>query len=280
MRQFTVRYRTIDGAPRTVSVPAGSWHTAVAAVSYLPDFSHLALMTMADLTFDAAGWRNFWAYYKDDQHQRDAIEILRQHILESDPSLLTDGAEWVQAYRAKPAAGRHTNPLAVPYFSQNDNASGTGYRECFSSSCAMVAAYYGKISSDDAYNTIRAKYGDSTSCDAQIRALRELGLKATFHTDGTPDVLKNLLDAGIPVPCGWLHHGSVSSPSGGGHYSVTIGYTGDSWIVNDPNGEANLYAGGYTPRLYGAKQHYSFQNWNPRWECDGHGTGWYMRITE
>jgi GH24 family phage-related lysozyme (muramidase) len=37
--------------------------------------------------------------------------------------------------------------LKVPYEYQNDNASGTGYRECFSSSCAMIAKYYGKVKS-------------------------------------------------------------------------------------------------------------------------------------
>lgn len=237
-------------------------------------------MTMADLTFDAVAWRNFWVHYKDQPHQRDAVEMLRQHILEADPALLTNNAEWVQAYRTAPHASAHANPLKVPYFSQNDNASGTGYRECFSSSCAMVAAYYGKIGSDDAYNVIRAKYGDSTDASAQIRALRELGLTATFHTDGSPDVLKDLIDAGIPVPCGWLHHGPVSSPSGGGHYSVVIGYEGNAWVHNDPNGEANLVTGKYTPNYDGHGKRYSFQNWNPRWECDGHSTGWYMRITQ
>jgi hypothetical protein len=42
----------------------------------------------------------------------------------------------------------------VGWENQNDNASGTGYRECFSSCCA-----------------IRAKYGDSTSAEAQLSAL-------------------------------------------------------------------------------------------------------------
>ena len=54
------------------------------------------------------------------------------------------------------------------------------------------------------------------------------------------------LTSGRPTPCGWLHHGSVSSPSGGGHYSVIIGYTDNAWIVHDPNGEADLVTGGYT----------------------------------
>lgn len=237
-------------------------------------------MTMSDLTFTPQEWSNFFRYFKDEQQQKDGVELLRQAIEKSDPALLTDAAEWVVRYREKPPAPAVSNPLPVPWFSQLDNASGTGYRECFSSSCAMVAAFYGKVTSDDQYNQIRAKYGDSTSADAQIRALRELGLTATFHTNGTPDTLKELIRQGIPVPCGWLHNGPVSAPSGGGHYSVVIGWEGENWIHNDPNGEANLVGGGYTPNTNGHGQRYSFKNWNPRWECDGPGTGWYMKIVK
>ena len=131
--------------------------------------------------------------------------------------------------------------LKVPYQSQLDNASGTGYRECFSSSCAMVAMYYGKVVNDDAYNLIREKYGDSTDAAAQVQALRELGLEARFVTNGTTDDVRRLLENGQPVPVGWLHKGPVGAPTGGGHWSVITGYKTGTWIVNDPNGEANLY---------------------------------------
>ena len=52
-----------------------------------------------------------------------------------------------------------------------------------------------------------------------------MGLKANFHTDGTPASLEAEIAAGRPVAVGWLHHGPVSGPSGGGHWSVVIGYT-------------------------------------------------------
>ena len=68
--------------------------------------------------------------------------------------------------------------LAVPYFKQLDNYSGTGWRECFSSSCAMLAAFYGKVKSDDEYNVRRALYGDTTSVTAQLSALKS---KAASH---------------------------------------------------------------------------------------------------
>lgn len=169
------------------------------------------------------------------------------------------------------------NPLRVPYQSQLDNKSGTGYRECFSSSCAMLAMFWGKVANDDDYNRIRGRFGDSTSAEAQLRALRSLGLKAEFRTDGGPNALEAEINAGRPVAVGWLHHGHVSQPVGGGHWTVVIGFTKDAWIHNDPNGEALLFTGGYTASTKGGGVIYSRKNWNPRWMVDGTG-GWYLTV--
>lgn len=165
--------------------------------------------------------------------------------------------------------------LNCPYQSQNDNASGTGYRECFSSSCAMLGMFHGAVANDDIYNQRRAKYGDSTSAEAQLAALRSYGLKADFFTNGNPARLKSEIDAGRPVAVGWLHKGYVTHPSGGGHWSVIVGYDDTGWIMNDPNGEADLVNGGYLASFDGRQQHYSFQNWNPRWMPGGSG-GWLL----
>ena len=185
--------------------------------------------------------------------------------------------DFAELYRAAPAAkpSPFANPLKVLWQSQLDNKSGTGYRECFSSSCAMLAMHWNKVANDDAYNAIRSKYGDSTDAQAQLLALRSLGLKANFHTDGTPAKLEAEIDAGRPVAVGWLHHGPVSGPSGGGHWSVVTGYTAAAWIQNDPNGEASLVGGGYTGNTKGAGVIYSRKNWNPRWMPGGTG-GWYL----
>lgn len=174
-----------------------------------------------------------------------------------------------------PSEAKPRNPLLVKWQSQLDNRSGTGYRECFSSSAAMLAMYWGKVANDDQYNALRAKYGDTTSAEAQLLALRSLGLKAHFHTDGRPWILEAEIDAGRPVAVGWLHRGRVSAPNGGGHWSVVIGYTSTHWIHHDPNGEALLVRGGYTPNTNGAGVAYSRKNWDPRWMVDGTG-GWYL----
>ena len=179
-----------------------------------------------------------------------------------------------QERRVKPAVLLR-NPLTVKWQSQLDNKSGTGYRECFSSSCAMLAMFWGKVPNDDAYNAIRARFGDTTSAEAQLAALRSLGLKANFHTSGAPAVLEREINAGRPVAVGWLHKGPVGAPSGGGHWSVVIGYTAAAWIHNDPNGEALLIQGGYSSNTKGAGLIYSRKGWNPRWMPGGTG-GWYL----
>lgn len=219
-------------------------------------------------------FKNFFTYYKDEPQQEDGINILYDQMRDV---LKDDSHLWIETYRTKLPSDT-SNPLDVPYQSQNDNASGTGYRECFSSSCAMVAMYYGKIENDDAYNLIRQKYGDSTDAQAQLRTLRSLGLEANFITNGTTCGIRESIDAGRPVPVGWLHKGHVTAPSGGGHYSVIIGYNERGWIVHDPNGEANLATGGYTNNLQGASLTYSYGNFNPRWIVEGEGSGWYMDI--
>jgi GH24 family phage-related lysozyme (muramidase) len=175
-----------------------------------------------------------------------------------------------------PSSGVTTaNPLPVPWFDQLSMDDGQGWRDCFSASSAMLAAFWGKEPNEDDYNALRGQYGDSTSAEAQLAALRHLGLKADFHTDGTLQTLKNEIDAGRPVAVGWLIHGPPSAPSGGGHWTVVIGYDDIGVIMNDPYGSCDLVNGGYPANHNGAHQHYSYANWEPRWRPQGSG-GWYL----
>lgn len=176
------------------------------------------------------------------------------------------------------AAPQSSVLLKVPYEYQNDDPN--GWRQCFSSSCAMVARFYEKISSDREYNTIRAKFGDTTDAGAQLRALTSLGLQAQFRQNGNGQTLERLLREGRPIPVGWLHHGPASAPSGGGHWTVVIGFDSKSFIHNDPNGEANMTAGGYVSTANGPGKAvaYSRANFLRRWEVDGTGTGWYLDV--
>ena len=213
-------------------------------------------------------------HYKAEAHQEAAWEALEAAL---DASTLE---AFKAAYRASPAppVAISKSPLKVPYFAQNDNASGSGSRECFSSSCAMLAAFYGKVKGDDEYNRIRTKYGDTTSLTAQLNALTSLGLKPAFATTGSPGDLKKEIDAGRPVAVGWLHKGPSFSPSGGGHWSVVVGYTDTHFILHDPNGEADLQNGDYVSHVGGQAVSYSYKNFLPRWNVEGPASGWYLTV--
>jgi len=119
--------------------------------------------------------------------------------------------------------------LPVPYLSQNDSATSQGPRMCFSSSCAMAAAFlkpgalngHGQL--DNQYLALVQRHGDTTDANAQVKALQRIGLQSCFRTDGSIEDLIEQLKRGLPCPVGWLHKGPVSAPSGGGHWSLVIG---------------------------------------------------------
>ena len=167
----------------------------------------------------------------------------------------------------------------VPYFSQRDSTvPGQAMRMCFSSSCAMLAAYLRPnelrgAAADDVYLKKVLQYGDTTDATAQIKALAYYGIKARFVQNIGWEDLERQLDKQIPVPCGFLHHGTSAAPSGGGHWLTVIGYTEGAVIVHDPFGEMDVVAGKYITSR-GARQAYSRKNWGPRWLVEGPKSGW------
>jgi hypothetical protein len=209
-------------------------------------------------------------FYKELPHQAEAWSWLQKQLTAAELE------EFAKLYRRTPAPS-FQNPLQVPYFSQRDNQSGQGYRECFSSSCAMVAAFYGKVKGDDEYNVIRARFGDSTNSTAQVKALQSLGLKATFRQNLVLADLEAEIKAGFPVPVGWLHQGNYRRPAGGGHWSVVVGLANGGVIMHDPYGLADLVHGGHIGATGGKFATYANQYWLPRWEVKG-GDGWGMIV--
>lgn len=192
---------------------------------------------------------------------------------------------------APPADGRIL--LNVPYYSQVDSATDQGYRMCFSSTCAMAAEFLkpgclaGSGQPDDQYLRIVERFGDTTSADAQVRALQSLGINARFRQDGSIASLARELAEGRPVAVGWLHKGPVSAPTGGGHWTLAIGWDPAARRVtmHDPYGEANLVGGGYVTTAVGSGRgiSYSAENWGRRWEVDNSGRyapgrGWWIEF--
>lgn len=173
--------------------------------------------------------------------------------------------------------------LQVKYFPQRDSRTTHAHRMCFSSSCAMMADFLNPKAidvaeqEDDYYmKNYVFRYGDTTSADAQIKALRDLGIKATFRKNLTQADIEAQIDRGVPVPVGILHHGHVSAPRGGGHWVCIIGYdkANAQYIIHDPYGELDLVNGGYYGSTNGASQRYSYANFNKRWMVEGMGSGW------
>lgn len=169
------------------------------------------------------------------------------------------------------------NPLSVPWFSQLDSATDQAARMCFSSSCAMLTAFLrpGSLlgpNGDDQYLQTVQSYGDSTDPQAQLKALASYGIKAEFTINADFALIEKQINAGIPVPCGYLHRGSVANPSGG-HWLIVVGYTEKHVIVHDPYGEADLIYG-TTVNAVARFCKYSRENFGKRWIVEGPGSGW------
>jgi hypothetical protein len=170
------------------------------------------------------------------------------------------------------------------YYPQTDSRTQHGQRMCFSSTCAMGLKYLlpdslKGSSADDDYLKRVLMYGDTTEYTAQIKALKHYGILGKFATNGTAQTLIAEIDKGNPVAVGFLHHGPAHAPRGGGHWILVVGYTDTHVICHDPYGELDNVNGGYTKIGSGGREvRYSWNNWLPRWEVDGPGTGWYLTL--
>jgi hypothetical protein len=179
-----------------------------------------------------------------------------------------------------------TTRIAVPLFSQLDNAGGQGGRECMSSSCAMVAAFHGRVRTDDEYNEVRVRFGDTTNPLSHVGALEHLGLVAKFSRQAGRPQIEGEVMAGRPVAVGWLHQGPSSGPVGFGHWSVVAGCSDLAVWLLDPMGEPDLVRGGFVSRRAGWQGWASWRNWGPRWDVrplpggppSARGRGWSLFV--
>jgi hypothetical protein len=126
---------------------------------------------------------------------------------------------------------------------------------------------------DDQYLARVLTFGDTTDPAAQIRALSSYRIKAKFTKVAGWRTLEDQIAAGVPVPCGFLHRGPVSGPTGSGHWLIVVGHTKDHLVVHDPFGEADLVTGA-TVSSVARFMRYSRKNFGPRWMVEGTNTGW------
>jgi hypothetical protein len=168
--------------------------------------------------------------------------------------------------------------LKVPYERKDNEVSGHGWRECMSSSCAMIARYYDKVCSADEYESVRRRYWNSTILGSNVSALRAFGLSAYFTPSATVSLLESELLARRPLATGWLHKGTDLYPQGGGHWSVVIGFDSKVITHNDPNGEADMVGGGYVNHSNGKGIRYNRKHWLKRWLPEGPKSGWAIAV--
>lgn len=164
-----------------------------------------------------------------------------------------------------------------PYFYQQNNGP-EGYRQCQTSSIAMVLKYLDVkgINDDTDYLAYVNKYGDTTGRDPHLHALKDLHVEANFRQNLDAQDVKEEIDKGLPVVAGILHHGTIDHPVGGGHFLVISGYSDTHWLVQDPYGELDLITGTWeqTSPTSGKNQKYSFKNMDPRFFVGGKSNGW------
>jgi predicted chitinase len=167
------------------------------------------------------------------------------------------------------------------FYSQMDSqVSGQAVRSCRSSTTAMAIKFHKPqallgSNADDTFLRTVLKYGDTTEPEPQRKAALEYGIKLTNYTNGTPTALLEALKRG-PVGVGFLHHGPVSAPRGGGHWILLIGATETHGIFHDPYGELDVVNGGYVKIGSGGKGvRYSWKNFLPRWASPSIGPGFY-----
>jgi GH24 family phage-related lysozyme (muramidase) len=171
----------------------------------------------------------------------------------------------------------YPNPLQVYPYRQLDSETDQARRMCFSSSNAMLVEYLkpGTLkgpNGDDQYLRTVKRFGDTTSIQAQMRALASYGIKARFIENAKPETLEQQISRGIPVPCGYIHRGPVDRPTGGGHWLTVIGFAGTELIVHDPLGRPDLQ-NGTTLNTNGIGIRLPRQLFFRRWEVEPIGGG-------
>jgi len=171
------------------------------------------------------------------------------------------------------------NPLQVYPYRQLDSATDQARRMCFSSSCAMLVEHLkpGTLkgpNGDDQYLRTVQRHGDTTSVQAQLRALAAYGIKARFVDSANTATLVQQINRGIPIPCGYIHRGKLERPTGGGHWLTVIGFTSKELIVHDPLGRPDLQ-NGTTIDSNGLNARLPMDLFSRRWEVEPIGGGAY-----
>jgi uncharacterized protein YvpB len=221
----------------------------------------------------------FFEFFRGTPHQLAAIKELEDSM---PANLLQEDSAWFEAWKQSGITQR----LAVPYFHQLDHGP-QGYRMCFTTSAAMVAAFFGVVNTQQEYSQVREQYGDTIYAKPHVEALQKLGLKAEFRNNADDALVEAEIASGRPVLVGWLHRGDLSrgeSPScderGCGHWSVIVGFDQEFWYIHDPMGQVDLERGGHFSKYGGKSVKIPRASFKQRWQVDGEKTGWVVLVSD
>lgn len=167
-----------------------------------------------------------------------------------------------------------TVQLKVPYYSQRDNQSSEWWRQCNTSSHAMLLNFLkpGAVASDDDYFQRHVRpYGDTTDWGVHSQALKRFGIESEYRQNLDYGDLEASLLKGYPVAIGVLHKGPWNAPAGG-HVLVITGMDKQRGIffANDPWGGGFAYAD-HNGR---GVEYPIFPSLDRRWLADGDRSGW------
>jgi uncharacterized protein YvpB len=221
----------------------------------------------------------FFEFFRGTPHQLAAIKELEDSM---PPELLQEDASWFEAWKQSGITQR----LAVPYFHQLDHGP-RGYRMCFTTSAAMVAAFYGFVNTQQEYSKVRDEFGDTIYVSSHLKALRKLGLEAEFRNNADDALLEAEIASGRPVLVGWLHRGDIrrrEPPScderGCGHWSVIVGFDQEFWYMHDPMGQVDMELGGHFTKYGGKNVKIPRASFRQRWQIEGKNSGWVVTVKD
>ena len=227
----------------------------------------------------------FFQHFRDDSPYHLAGVAALQEAMPAE--LLAEDSAWFEAWRA---AGIDEE-VYVPYFKQTDNGP-DGWRDCFASSAAMLAASAHLVGSDNEYIWHLSKFGDTTSVNAQLRTLRFLGLDVEFTQEGNPEMIAEAISRGSAVLVGWYDKGDLTRGEppmcdgpACGHWSVITGVQGrhspvgdQYYVMHDPMGYPLMDKGGHDLSRSGKSVRIRQSEFNYRWLIEGPDSGWMITI--
>lgn len=166
------------------------------------------------------------------------------------------------------------------YYSQRDNGAQAD-RTCFTSSAAMLAklvkpAALSGANADLEHLKRVERYGDTTSAQAQIKALAELGITARLVETANWDLVRDQIKRWGGICLGHIHRGPATAPDPAcdGHWIFGYDLDGTHVTVHDPGGEGDMVRGGFVNTTGGRSQRYSRKNFERRWMVKRSGGAW------